>query len=204
MDPGRARWFVMGDGAMNAVFAHAPRTGGQSVRRALELGMHEIHLPVEELRRRAPGARLYAFVRNPWDRVVSIWAFLHRGQAAALTPEHFRAWVAGGMLHPCGRPARLYDGTPYAIDVTAPQLAFMEGADWIGRFERLGSDFLELCDWLGVERRALPQTNGVVHLQPTEVYDDATLNRIGELYQEDVSCFGYITARPRSGSEVAG
>ena len=62
-----------------AVFAHVPRTGGQAVRAALGLSMHEIHLTLAELRsRRGAASQVFTFVRDPWDRTVSIYAFLHR------------------------------------------------------------------------------------------------------------------------------
>ena len=61
------------------MFAHVPRTGGQAVRAALGLSMHEIHLTLAELRmRHAWEPQVYTFVRDPWERAVSIYAFMHR------------------------------------------------------------------------------------------------------------------------------
>ena len=180
------------------VFAHVPRTGGQAIRAALGLSMHELHLTTAELKRRGgPGTQVFTFVRDPWDRAVSIYAFLHRQRE--ITPVGFRAWVADGMLHPCGRPPMLYEGTPYAVGVTAPQVEFARGADWVGRFEHLDREFTRLCQWLGVEPRPLPHLNGVARPDSLEFYDDETLNRIGECYKEDVGCFHYQTPSNASG-----
>ena len=172
------------------MFAHVPRTGGQAVRTALGLSMHEMHLTAAELRRRhGKGLQVFTFVRDPWDRAVSIYAFLHRQRE--VTPAGFRAWVAGGMLHPCGRPATLYEGTPYAVDVIAPQVEFIRGAEFVGRFECINRDFTRLCVWLGVDQRPLERVNGVSRPHNSQFYDDETIDRIAERYREDIECFGY-------------
>lgn len=179
-------------------FVHVPRTGGTSVRAALGIHEPETHLTAEECRRRRAEVRLFAFVRNPWERAVSIYAFFLRGRR--VTPVGFRRWVAEGMPHPSGHRPTLYAGEPYAIDVTAPQSAFLEGGvDWIGRHETLADDFRSLCEWLGIDRRALPCENGSEHPAPADLYDDCTLNRIGDLYREDIEWLGYQTPTSRSG-----
>lgn len=180
-------------------FVHVPRTGGQSVREALGVAECEIHLPAPEHRRRDPHARLFTFVRNPWDRAVSIYAFFLRGRT--VEPDGFRRWVADGLPHPSGQAATLYAGEPYAIDVTAPQARFCEGGvDWMGRYETLAQDFRDLRSWLGLMNRpVLPHVNASAHPPPTDLYDDCTLNRIGELYREDIEWLGYQTPTSESG-----
>ena len=179
-------------------FAHVPRTGGQSIRAALGLTMREIHLTSVELRRRLPDCRVFTFVRDPFERAVSIYAFLHR--QGRITPAGFRAWVAGGMLHPCGRPATLYEGTDYAIDVTAPQIEFMHDAEWVGRFEHIDEHFAALCNLLDVGPSPVLRVNsGVDRPHYTEFYDDETLSLITERYQEDIEWFEYQIPTTASG-----
>jgi hypothetical protein len=130
----------------------------------------------------------FAFVRNPWDRLVSCW------QDKVLARDYF-------ALGP-GRPEirRLPEFLEYVarldLDKCDPHLRRqtalidLDRVDFIGRFERFEDDFATVCRRLGI-----PETFG--HHNPTDheeysvYYDDGTAETVGRLYEPDVRLFGY-------------
>ena len=75
------------------IFIHIPKTAGTSVSETL-FGRASRHVPYFEYERANPWKfRRYfkfAFVRNPWDRLVSTYFFLHKGGMN----EADRRWAA--------------------------------------------------------------------------------------------------------------
>lgn len=134
--------------------------------------------------------RLFGFTRDPWDRAVSLFAFFNRSRPTNVVPAEFRAWVVQGCPHPSKRRPILYPGTSDAIDVRAPQLRWLAGVEWIGRFERIGEDFARLLEWLELPPVDLPRENAARHPPPLQLYDDRTVDLIGERYREDVEWLG--------------
>lgn len=177
---------------IDARFIHLPRTAGSSIRVALDLERSAlIHRTASRWRELEGEALAFTFVRDPWERVVSLFAFFRRGRA--VTPATFRRWILDGLPHPSGRPPILYDGTADAIDVRAGQLEFLAGGEWIGRFEEIDRDFARLCRLLEVSPRQLPRVNAARHPPSAELYDRETVARIGTRYGEDIE---WLEAQP--------
>ena len=182
---------------MTAVFIHVPKTGGLSISKALQVTKyrnrrrlmpgaqyegivtfgHEL-LPWLQRRDLAPrDCFTFTFVRNPYDRAVSLWAFNNKRNGLDLTFREFcLGWGKWGwrIRYPM---ARWTDG----VDV-----------DFIGRFERLQADFDELCGLLGVERqKPLPHINRTERGPCRDYYDDETMAIVRAHYARDFERFGY-------------
>jgi hypothetical protein len=141
-----------------------------------------------------------AFVRNPWDRLVSAYAFMQSGgkhvvdniwarRFIAPTPD-FAAFVKALTTDYHFRAKVLH--SPHFI----PQSRFIcdengeVAVDFLGRYEALGEDFAALCRELNIEAE-LPKANVGDHEDYRRYYDDETRRIVGELYARDVEQFGY-------------
>lgn len=182
------------------VFVHVPKTAGESITKALLpfLSRDDVVLcrPVyEQLAGFEPRgswdkhsglARIrdacgpsvgdffsFGFVRNPWDRVVSYFHYLHPGRpfAGGVSREEFERHVdRGPPRFPCWRSAA--------------------GLDFVGRFESLERDFARVCERLGVEAR-LEKTNASARGPYRQYFDDATRARVAERNADDLREYGY-------------
>ena len=168
------------------------RTGGTTIlRRKLEhLPLETFHLKDQEGRFRdwlenldddqLKNYRIFAFVRNPWDRAVSIAAYfklpLHR------FVHEFQSLTARiPVLAQHALPLHYYThchGRPFV--------------DWIGKFERLQEDFDSICRQLNIPAgERLSICNRSNHLPYPLCYDFETQSKIRIIYGEDIDYFRY-------------
>jgi len=116
----------------------------------------------------------FAVVRNPWDRLVSLYFSPHKGNVD-FDKKMFRDVIKNtkkGMqsvyLNENGKPV----------------------TDFLIRFESLARDFSIVCDSLGIEAE-LPHVNMSRHLPYQEYYDNKTKKLVYKLYRDDIDQFGY-------------
>jgi chondroitin 4-sulfotransferase 11 len=153
----------------------------------------------------------FAFVRNPWDRLVSCYSDkVMDVEEAELGEPPFRKV-------PSEKGSRLYKGMPFAEFVETVYEIPDEGAnvhfvsqhqiicgagrdgqimaDFVGRFENLEADFAVVAEKIGGARRPrLPHKMRSTSRKSrpyTEFYDDRLRNLVHERYREDVEIFNY-------------
>jgi chondroitin 4-sulfotransferase 11 len=130
----------------------------------------------------------FAFVRNPFERVVSsvkyanIW---HRNHGAN---KHFELKDFVSSLYDISTSNYrvMFRSSKYGS-----QYDFTKGCDFIGRLENLQQDFNIVCDKIGIPQRKLPYVNESKHKHYTEYYDDETRQIVEEIYAKDIEMFGY-------------
>jgi hypothetical protein len=158
-------------------------------------------LPAEKRRRR--GRRIFdsyfkfGFVRNPWDRTVSLYERREGLQLREkMTFEEFVEWMdyaSSTCIHPV--PHRLqFDW------FTDPHGVVM--ANFIGRFENLEADWNHICQKIGI-KVPLPHENRNPRRERhySEYYSSRSRDLIARKFQEDIQRFGYRfenRAAPRS------
>lgn len=161
----------------NFLFIHVPKTGGNSIQKALLpfsddhmaliaphhdgidrfeirsplLGVHK-HSGLQDYRRQLDPdvfARLtrVTCVRNPWERCASFFFSPHRGPVV-WSPDAFEDFIRT-TVHPHAHYLALdgQAGDPF------------DHVDVVLRFERLALDFAGLCDRLGIGPAMLPRVN---------------------------------------------
>jgi chondroitin 4-sulfotransferase 11 len=154
----------------------------------------------------------FAFVRNPWDRLVSCYS--------DKVMDARRAGESPFRHVPSERGSRLYRGMPFAEFVeTVCEIPDEESnmhfvsqyrivcgpgedrsimADFVGRFENLSADFAEVAERIGGGKRLeLPHRMRSASRESrpyTEFYDDRLKDLVHERYREDVEVFGYSFA----------
>jgi chondroitin 4-sulfotransferase 11 len=158
----------------------------------------------------------FAFVRNPWDRLVSCYS--------DKVMDARRAGESPFRHVPSERGSRLYRGMPFAefvetvceIPDEGSNMHFVSQhrivcgpaedrsimADFVGRFENLSADFAEVARRIGGGKRLeLPHRMRSASRESrpyTEFYDDRLKDLVHERYREDVEIFGYSFAGTHS------
>ena len=188
------------------VFIHIPKTGGSTIEKLFNLYGHENagddnilntdimwghgtqHLAYTklllEVSRDISNYFSFAFVRNPWDRMVSEY-FWRRRYSKRLHRRNLNQFV------------RRIHKYRWCTEHFQPQSEFVCDkdencrVDFIGRFENLQEDFNIVCDKVGISRQELPHKNKSKHKHYTEYYDEETRQIVAEKYAKDIEYFGY-------------
>ncbi len=196
------------------IFFAVPRTATHSVRQALRahLGAEDWEqqmltarqaLPVKELAALGHGhisarqarAHLpdelwhsylkFAFVRNPFDRFVSVCCFLNRSN-----PE-FSGNEAAFMKRALSRP----QFRQRVLVIPQTRLLMDAGGrsamNYIGCYESLQSSYDHVCRRLGIPVTSLVRANVSAHHDYARYYDDELAQAVAEFYAEDFAAFGY-------------
>jgi hypothetical protein len=177
------------------VFIASSKTGSTTIHKTLlncvkdknlinesELVLGDKHLSCRELLEQRPQYKNYfkfAFVRNPWDRVVSWYFFAKRSDDIERNTSDisFKEFL-NTKLNVWANPNQ-------------DQYEFTKCCDFAGRCENFQEDFNVVCDKIGIPRQQLPHTNKSKHKHYTEYYDDETRRIVAERYAKDIEYFGY-------------
>ena len=128
----------------------------------------------------------FGFVRNPWDRIVSLYERKEVGQLRdKMTFEQFVDWIqysSATCIHSAPHRYQL----DWFVDHNGNVLA-----DFIGKFERLEEDWDFIAKKLGINQ-ALPHWRANPRERPyCEYYDARTREVIANKFRIDIERFGY-------------
>ena len=196
------------------IFFAVPRTGTHAVRAALAplLGGDDWQQQSLTAQRRLPVAALarlehghislrqaqaslpeamwrgyfkFAFVRNPYDRFVSVGAMLNKRNSGYAGNE--AGFMKRALLVPRFRQRVLVRPQ---VDLLADANGDL-GMDFTGRYETLQASFSEACRRIGLPEIPLRQTNAAAHRPFAACYDDELLQAVTDFYRADFELFGY-------------
>ena len=134
----------------------------------------------------------FAFVRNPWDRIVSYYHYLI--QYWDLSKDHpltFRDWV----LNSKSKKGRSFLDSRCARITQFDHVSNLETKelllDFVGKFENLQEDFDKVCKIIDIPSQKLNIVNTSKHEHYTKYYNEDTKNMIGDYYRKDIEYFDY-------------
>jgi len=186
------------------IFIHIPKCAGTSLAIALFGNKGGGHKPILQYQLIYSQVEFnkyfkFAFVRNPWDRVVSAYSFLKSGGAT----EKDRLWAETHLKsYPDFRSFVrdwLKPGNVYSYHHFIPQYRYLSGVektsmdiDFIGRYETLHQDFERICEKLNIAT-SLDQHNKTEGRQIgyKDYYDSHTKKIVADVYKDDIELFDY-------------
>lgn len=128
----------------------------------------------------------FAFTRNPFDRLVSLYFYRKRPKSIVndMTFKQFCFFLFQDIP---GTGPYNYIGMSQA----APQIEWAKNMDFVGRFENLQDDFDFICEKIGVPKQKLPNKNTTKHEHYRQYYDDELIELVSKIYYEDLITFKY-------------
>jgi len=208
------------------LFVHIQKTAGTSFVTVLKenipdlksfMGGHDhALLAKEQLGAKWSDYYKVAFVRNPWDRLVSWYTMIEeKGKQSWYQRmrknwykrirtfskyNRFRQYVLSNstsfeeFLHNCidtiddidGKISILYNQLDYITDSNGSIIV-----DFIGRFENIDEDTATVFKALGLDNVRLPHKNISKHKDYRSYYTEETKNLVSQRYARDIDFFGY-------------
>jgi hypothetical protein len=132
----------------------------------------------------------FAFVRNPWDRLLS--CFLDKtkqciGKSWAL--EYYKIYYDCSFeefIEQLNGKNIVYDGH------LMPQTMLINNyINFIGKFENLSQDLSIVQNMLSLPKEDIPYENATCHEHYSQYYNKSTRDKIYYLYKEDIERFNY-------------
>jgi len=176
------------------LFVVVPKTGSTSIRRRLfdgKLNSADWEYVTDCRREKWPGWFRFAFIRDPWDRLVSCWC-----EKIANRSSIFRGFKQFGWPDRMSFPAFIraiadLDPARHEHHFASQWSLITQGdelcVDFIGRFERLDEDFRRLFPGQGRLGHYITSSRG-----PAAAYYTPDLCEIVErTFSDDIERFGY-------------
>jgi len=133
----------------------------------------------------------FAFVRNPWDRLVSCWRdkvinnnlfnFDSTNLEQMKKFENFVDFASSLDIDRCNRHLR-----------SQSSLIDLNRVDYLGRLETFEDDANHIFDEIGIASQKIVRKNVTCRKKTyQEHYSDQLAEKVAEIYQKDIQIFGY-------------
>ena len=177
------------------LFMHITRTGGTSVETAFmgqdwwEVDPSSKHISASQARRLYgedcwSTYHKFSVVRNPWDRLVSMWAtgwwYGTRTPFRGVKPSSFSDFIRGLQPH----PHEQYGALRYHEILD-------ERIDQVLRFEDLQVQVSAMCRARGIAEVTLPHMERRDRLPYRAFYDEESEHLVREVFAKDIATYGY-------------
>ena len=194
----------------NYIFIHVPKSAGQSVTSRLGRVTKSIpsHAPLFSIDPETRANRFaFGFVRNPWDRMVSVYAFIctkriKRNESAEYQRQArsmgFERWLIEDAFF-------IHQDAAIQIPDLPPiqrrsQMFWLDGCDYIGRVETLQSDFQSVAERIALKpkwrqrlglAKAVPHRNRSPRADYQSYYTDRSAEFVATHFAPEITSFDY-------------
>lgn len=175
------------DNDKKILFVHIPRTGGSSIKSSLDLhdklfkkspSFLDYHTPFRNIDNIYDSYFKFTFVRNPWDRFVSLYFFNKSTRYQKMFPNRLTTLIAKKYEF-----KEWLDIFPYRkfqqVDYGVLEL------DFIGRYETIQDDFNTIFN------KKLNVENSTDKKHYSYYYDDEGVDKVYTLAKLDINTFKY-------------
>ena len=153
------------------VFIHVPRTGGHSAYAMLggktAGALHQPRFQIDH------DYYSFGFIRNPWDRMYSVY------RRQRVMPKYQSMSFKKYLLE-------------LNNEIKASAMWFLDGCDFIGRYENLQSDWRTIQATLGMEPKTLPRLNRCGDADYQNHYDNELIDYVALHHKRDIEYGGYV------------
>lgn len=133
----------------------------------------------------------FAFIRNPYDRLVSCWFnkvvdsnYFKFSNETLLEMQNFKNFVhfvENQNIEKCDHHIRLQS-----------KLIDLNEIDYIGRFESFQKDLSHVLKSISIENQTISKINSTNNrLHYKEYYDEDLITRVAKIYEKDLNLFSY-------------
>lgn len=130
----------------------------------------------------------FAFVRNPWDRLVSLYHWLDDKESGPPFEDWLQSVVKANYERPGTQNIQGLYQANRLVDWLRPEGIWLP--DYIGKFETLNTDWITIQKILGITA-SLPHGNQSIHKPYAYYYNSATRRLVEKRFEEDIDLFKY-------------
>lgn len=133
----------------------------------------------------------FAFIRNPWDKMVSNYEYDKKGghdgkrKKFGADKLSFKEWLKVLNKYP-NKPPKTYMNQYDWLTNHKNEL----DVDYIGRFENIDDDWKYICDKININME-LPHYNKTKEKNYKSYYDDESYEIVKKYYIKDINYFNY-------------
>ena len=139
----------------------------------------------------------FAFVRNPWDRLVSAWlnkvvdcnyfGFNESDLEKMGSFGNFVDYVSTLDIENCDLHLRLQC-----------RLIDINHIDYLGRYESFSLDLTKVFEVLGIDQKDFVRRNASQKRKSyQEYYNERLIEKVSQIYRKDIQVFGYEYSLPK-------
>lgn len=126
----------------------------------------------------------FAFIRNPWKRLVSEIEFIKR------TPDHGRFKKVNKISFDEYIVYQSKRGDAHMVNMLCDKNGILQ-MDFIGRFENLQEDWNYVCSKLNIENKQLTHRKRGDKIDYSQYYNQKNKDLVSKLWSKDIETFNY-------------
>ena len=174
----------------NLFFVHIPKNAGTSINEFLEINPdnrgHRTPLELSELYQDYSSTLSFAIIRNPWDRMVSLYKFRkNKGHDKHLIGDYsFQQWLLSkqtpkmaGHMEWVNQYDLLFNETNLVSEVI--------------EYSNLEEQLTIFFEKLGYNTTSLPHLNSSNGEHYSSYYNDECIEFVAKRFEKDIKAFGY-------------